>query len=160
MRVQRAHLLTVRTTVDFCRDRDRCERWDSADLPCRGHQDISHTLECPYPHGELGAPDRPCSMYRQCDCRLDDEQRDELYNSIVAPCPTSPTGLHYDVGNPDIFPAAPVTGCWAQWADCRNDHVEDFRSRFGDGVWVVTTHSSSPECESGVDFQPIARIEE
>lgn len=158
MTIARAHILTVSTTWHFCRDREHCDYW-RGEVPCRGHREMDFDIVCPYPEDMLGELGRDCSMYTECGCVLDDDQEEELYGAEEQECPNSLTGMHYCIHNADIFPARPETGCWARWCGCTAEHVEVFQEKHGDGVWAVLLESGSPECDEGVDFYPIARVE-
>lgn len=135
-----------------------CFDWASCiTLYCPSHRNMKWEIQCPYGN-EYGRPGRACSVYRECDCRLSDDERDKLYDEEAMPCPQSVTGLHYDISNSDIFPGIPLTGCWAIRADCADEHVEEFQLKHGDGVWFVLARYGD-DCDEGMSFVPLARLE-
>lgn len=156
----RAHILTVTTTYDVC-EGGMCFDWVSrTTLYCPSHRNMEWRISCPY-KGEHAEPSRPCGVYQQCDCRLSDEERDELHDADSQQCPQSATGLHYDIGSSDIFPAIPMIGCWAIQCGCTDEHVEEFWLEHGDGVWFVAVgYGDSQDCDEGVSFHPLARWED
>lgn len=117
-------------------------------------------IHCPY-EGEYGVPGRACSVYAQCDCRLSEDEQDELCDAQEGmPCPKSPNGLHYWIGNGDICPGMPMIGCWAEQSHCADEHAEEFQLEHGDGVWFVVVGWGSQDCDEGVSFTPLARLED
>ena len=155
----RAHVLTVKTTYDTC-EGGECFNFSSRlFVPCPSHRNMEWKIRCPY--GEAyDLPGRTCTMYKECDCPLTDELEDELHENESGDCPDSPTGLHHYIGNGDIFPGIPVVGCWAIQCNCTDEHVEEFQLHYGDGTWAVTIEPCSlKDCDEGVDFTPIARLE-
>lgn len=157
----RAHILIVKTSYDVC-ESGMCFDWSSrTTLMCPGHRNMEWEIRCPY-EGEHGHPGRTCSVYMQCDCRLDEDQQDELCDADGGmPCPQSPNGLHYWINNSDVCPGIPLIGCWATQCGCADEHVEEFQLEYGDGVWVVLVgYGDTRECDEGVSFTPLARLED
>lgn len=157
-----AHILKVKTSRDFCADASCCvlyrRRTSGEGAPCTGHVDRAWEVTCPY-EGQYNVDGRDCTTWRECDCLLSDDARDDLYGDGEGPCPTSPVGTHHYIGNADIFPGIPVQGCWPNCCSCTDDHVEAFQEKYGDGTWFVLI-APPEDCDEGMEFVPLARLED
>lgn len=153
----RAHILIIKTSHHFC-ESGLC---GPHALLCLGHSELEWDVRCPYGDREYNVPGRDCTTWTECRCLLSDEDRDELYDSEEegGPCPTSPTGRHHFIHNPDIFPGSPTTTCWAYVCPCNSEHAEDFAKDHGDGVWAVLI-GHQDECDDGLTFVPLAKLED
>lgn len=129
-----AHILTI--TPDPEHDED----WD-------------WNITCPYEPDGFDKPGCPCSTLMECDCKLSDEEADDVHSCGEGPCPKSPTGFHKPL--PFGF-GHPINSCWAKECDYTCDVASDMHSEHGLGVYVVALVGGWDELE----LEVLARVDE
>jgi hypothetical protein len=120
-----------------------------------------YTVDCPHdltitPGKELAHTD--CRTYWECDCKLTDAQKEDLYSDGEGPCGESPNGLHYTLlAGPRFGPWRPSDMCGGKTMEDGFSCMSEVHETYGFGTFLVRLHwGDDGEC---VEVEPLAAIE-